>query len=863
METLNFLDLTKYAIVIPRIQRDYAQGRLTERATNIRKDFVDAITGSLATGKPKDFNFVYGSENDNQFIPLDGQQRLTTLFLFHIYLEGLHAVKNDEYNLTDYKFSYATRQSSKDFCKELLSNRKKVMAEVYHQFLINDIQKSEKVNEMIKSLQRIVKSRADGTAKVFPGFAGDFNGVNLNEALELKPVSVDEAKVLLKKSKIPKLKTPSKIIKNSEWFFFQWEDDPTVAGMLVMLDEIHSRYLGKYEAVENAFDNLFNNKVITFQFQSLKKFTRTDDLFIKMNSRGLGLTDFEIFKSKLVEDFDNNHKELQADFKNKIDGGWNDFLWKFRNGAKTIDKFYERLLKFIIPAEAAVLGQNISKFTDELFERSNKSMRFAHNAYLSRNVVFSKDLLERLFEDLNLICTTATSPLSKKENTDFYGFNVSASLENLLLKGEQLSFLNSLMVYAWMRFRLLNRDPEEMETWIKTILYIIEDSNVDSSTDLFNALKGIDSLLKRYVASQKTVYEWLATDIIPEYAGISTYQVQEEMVKAKLRVRRSLPWADEIERAETNHYMNGQIGFLLECAGIASLDSSNIFSLDSSDTSETVLFDNFKNYLNKIIPLFDHFNPKDELINQHILCKALLVFGNYFITIKYYNIANSLTDRDYSWHALLNVGRKNKGRKYFKRLLDDPEYDPADIVNSLNKIAGRTIETGDKWRKVLAGPYGHKILKRSAQHFIHFENLNVRILHTTQTNGFHDELYSLLLYMMWKPSLANIRYKSVNKQSEWAGIEITEKFDGHEDKMVISQWDNRWVLLTEECARKDYSDTDYPIESVLKYLELYERLKVLTSIAGKLSSLHGSPAGDIVAEPEADKDERASDVADD
>ena len=31
-------------------------------------------------------DFVYGSKKNNVFIPLDGQQRLTTLFLMHWYL---------------------------------------------------------------------------------------------------------------------------------------------------------------------------------------------------------------------------------------------------------------------------------------------------------------------------------------------------------------------------------------------------------------------------------------------------------------------------------------------------------------------------------------------------------------------------------------------------------------------------------------------------------------------------------------------------------------------------------------------------------------------------------------------------------
>ena len=70
--------LSEREIEIPVIQRDYAQGRKT--ATQIRKGFLLSIEEALVNRKPLDMNFVYGSiEDKEQFIPIDGQQRLTTL----------------------------------------------------------------------------------------------------------------------------------------------------------------------------------------------------------------------------------------------------------------------------------------------------------------------------------------------------------------------------------------------------------------------------------------------------------------------------------------------------------------------------------------------------------------------------------------------------------------------------------------------------------------------------------------------------------------------------------------------------------------------------------------------------------------
>ena len=119
----------EYWIEIPIIQRDYAQGR--ENAKDIRIHFLKTLRDHLETDKQIDLDFVYGSiENktavDTKFIPLDGQQRLTTLFLLHWYL----ALLDDEIeeftaiaksNLSS-KFTYETRVSSREFCNALLSN---------------------------------------------------------------------------------------------------------------------------------------------------------------------------------------------------------------------------------------------------------------------------------------------------------------------------------------------------------------------------------------------------------------------------------------------------------------------------------------------------------------------------------------------------------------------------------------------------------------------------------------------------------------------------------------------------------------------------------------------------------------------
>jgi hypothetical protein len=120
----------KYAkIEVPIIQRDYAQGRETPEVQVLRKKFVnDFLIESLLANEKIELDFVYGSilvEQEEEakkkiFIPLDGQQRLTTLFLFHVFIaikEGRLAEIKDTLS----RFSYETRPSSHDFCKGLIS----------------------------------------------------------------------------------------------------------------------------------------------------------------------------------------------------------------------------------------------------------------------------------------------------------------------------------------------------------------------------------------------------------------------------------------------------------------------------------------------------------------------------------------------------------------------------------------------------------------------------------------------------------------------------------------------------------------------------------------------------------------------
>ena len=112
--------LKEYRVIIPIIQRDYAQGR--KENDYIRKTFLKDIKDCLCSEPPEQLtlDFIYGNiecknGDDKRFYPLDGQQRLTTLWLVYWYVSFKSGkLSKDSEQLK--KFTYETRRSSRDFC---------------------------------------------------------------------------------------------------------------------------------------------------------------------------------------------------------------------------------------------------------------------------------------------------------------------------------------------------------------------------------------------------------------------------------------------------------------------------------------------------------------------------------------------------------------------------------------------------------------------------------------------------------------------------------------------------------------------------------------------------------------------------
>jgi hypothetical protein len=250
-------------IVIPIIQRDYAQGRIDPEVNRIRERFLDSLHQAIKLD-PITLDFVYGDINEHGVMtPLDGQQRLTALFLLHWY-----AAKKEDVDITESlfleNFSYETRYSARDFCS----------------FLI----------------------------KFNPTFTK-----KLSEEI------VDQA-----------------------WFPLDWKKDPTISSMLVMLDAIQD----EFAETQGIWDRL-KEKAISFYFLPIKDMGLTDELYIKMNSRGKPLTQFEHFKAELERELRKIDEPTSKRVIKKIDLDWTDMLWRYRGDDNVIDDEFLRYFRFI------------------------------------------------------------------------------------------------------------------------------------------------------------------------------------------------------------------------------------------------------------------------------------------------------------------------------------------------------------------------------------------------------------------------------------------------------------------------------------------------------------------------------------
>lgn len=569
-------------IEIPLIQRDYAQGRDMPKVEDIRRRFVGALKKALINNEPVTLDFVYGEiDNNRTLIPLDGQQRLTTLFLLHWYIASREGVSEDKLAFLT-KFSYATRYSAREFCKRLVS----------------------------------------------PDYQPDFNRFKLSEE-----------------------------ITDQNWMPLDWENDSTISAMLRMIDYIHVMF-------NNSCNNLWPRLeagCISFYFLPIKQLGATDDLYIKMNSRGKPLTEFENVKAEWEASIraispsimpQQDAEQLQHRIEQKMDLDWTDLLWPYRNGQTgssaddvVDDKFirYLRFLTDIIYYKDEELQKNSSdilSIVEDLFRDSEKAPE--HLEFIERGFDCWLDVdIEHLFNTYLTTTPTASDP------------------QKCVVAAPVNVFAQACYTYGDMngRTRLF---PIGRSVMLYAFLYYLQHKETISDIQFARRIRIITNLIKQSEYElrednmpnllRQTEYILTHGDVEDGYLNFNANQLAEEHEKA-VWLQTHADKADTLCRLENHPLLQGAI---------------RVIGLDHID------------FTDRFYSLFacDH-----SLVNR-----ALLSIGDYALLVNNrFQIGSGSADFDSSWKAIFSTSQQGIApkRDVLLALLSQSQHFTNDMLQSV------------------------------------------------------------------------------------------------------------------------------------------------------------------------------------
>jgi len=471
--------LEEYQVVIPQLQRDYAQGRASE--LDLRKSFIKRIKQALQNdSEPLNLDFVYGytektSIDSTAFIPLDGQQRLTTLWLMLWFLSprdnNTISIDNQKF-LTN--FTYATRLSSKRFCQNLV----------------------------------------------------------------VQPLALQTDQLI------------SEQITDAPWFMSSWGNDPTILSMLNMLDTLHEEMIEK----EVEWENLTNNRKITFDYIDIKseEFKLTDELYIKMNSRGKPLTPFENFKaqfssllsskttdySKLTLEYQGANITYQQYFAFKIDSVWIDLFWGYRNKVETrTDDCIYQYINYT--AEFLYYRDNPKTLSSEI----KIDFDFLNNVFSTKkNIDFLFNSLDLLSEinDLNSFFETLFEGLSTFDSfpNDYFlraitdtGFDVK----------DKVIFYTILSYITKNSVKVVEDELKDLIRIVRNLLFTVRQPNqlrrIEYASNLrlpnvSEYCKFIDTIIEMKTKEKNKPFYLLLSE--NEFIGFAKDYIQKEKSKSKI-----------------------------------------------------------------------------------------------------------------------------------------------------------------------------------------------------------------------------------------------------------------------------------------------------------------------------------------
>lgn len=672
-------------IRIPIIQRDYAQGRPEEE--EVREDFLQAIKVALNKSAndpslPFNLDFIYGSvegDDETRFLPLDGQQRLTTLFLLHWYLawkDGRLESFTSMFKANGKsRFSYSVRPSSNEFFDALVS-------------------------------------------------------------FEPEDAPEDIARL-------------SDLITDQSWYFRSWRLDPTIQSSLFMLDAIHARFASS----SNLFERLISESqpAITFQLLDLENYGLSDDLYIKMNSRGKPLTLFETFKARyereLKEQFANQSFEFSGSTQTvgeyvawRMDNAWADLFWECRDKASNQ---YDGAIMNVFRAVALVTRQPDSdKFLEDI-ERFRQGARApTYSDFHARNWLdeeFTLSLI-RLLDAWSGGCQGLQTLLPNSQY-----FDEQAFFQRIVTAQRSLSNTEVIQFAAYVLYLRFNHggyEGNQFRDWMRIIFNLSENTEYNRTEDLQRSMNA----LRELVPKSKDILEYLA-ELDSPISGFSKQQIEEERLKAQL-TRMEGGWAKIINQAESHKYFRGQVEFLLDFCGIKL--GAAIQGWDNEHHREYQ--DKFQEYFDKASAMFDERGLKE--LPDFRWERALLSTGNYLLPKgrNHSLLVNSATDQA-SWKRLLRGagGDAPHARAVLKQLLEKIDLS-LDLVTQLDELIEEATDLGP-WVEALIRtplPIGY-----CESRCLRFDSSGqIYLLKKIQMNGMHAELFTYSLYHKLRADMA-------------------------------------------------------------------------------------------------------------
>ncbi|WP_288695422.1 DUF262 domain-containing protein [uncultured Brachyspira sp.] len=498
----------KYSrIEIPKIQRDYAQGR--ENENEVADRFLNKIFECLKEDDKKlELDFIYGSVINKTVYLLDGQQRVTTLFLLHWYI-ALREDRFDEIKCLE-KFTYSTRVSSREFCKNIIDN--------------------------IKNIKEY------------------YNDKYLDESEE-----DDEVKL-------------SDIITNFYWFTN--ENDPTIKAMLNMINKIDEKYNEIMEDNNSIklFDNLkkiqfyflpLNNFNLTDEIY-LKMNARGKPLTSFENFKA-DLTDYIL---KINGNEINNLIQQQL---SDLDNKYTNFFWKLSKKYNEKNKQNNILLddlyiKFFYRITLIYFIINYKESNEKLIkDKSYQYLKVNSNAKLEGKNKYSsfkyfeetynKNLIKNIFDTLNLLDSKYL--LEMQSNITPLWDNKYDDIMSMIEYD-----LKDIIIFSALIFYIEKNNFKYNETsfkqWMRIVWNITENSYIDEDYSI-----GLIKLFNELSEHSSDIYKFLADDNNKIKSEISKEAVQYEIRKCKFIIKDN-KWEETFIDAEKHPFFKGYIDFLID-----------------------------------------------------------------------------------------------------------------------------------------------------------------------------------------------------------------------------------------------------------------------------------------------------------